>query len=185
MQGLEGENFKVGYAATAMPARLAIERGKWQEAAALKPAAGAPPEVGAVTVLARGIGAARLGKVQDATLESGKLREAESKLRAAGSNYWADQVSIQASEVDAWIAAAKGDGSAARKLMTKAADFEDSMEKLPLTPGPIVPAREQLGELLFADEAAWRRTRGFRGFAAAITRTEKCTVGSKDSGRAQ
>ena len=148
MRALQGASFKVGYAATAMPVRLAIERGKWQEAVALEPAEGAPPEVGAVAFWARGIGSARLGNLRDATFELGRLRETESKLRAAGKSYWADQVSIQASEVEAWIAAAKGDGLSAKKLMADAADFEDSMEKLPLTPGPIVPAREQLGELL-------------------------------------
>jgi len=148
MSGLQGKNFKVGYAATAMPVRLAIERGNWQDATALKSAEGTPPEVSAVAVWANAIGAARLGNAPDATVELSKLRESESKLRAAGTNYWADQVSIQSSEVEAWIAAAKGDSPSALKLMTKAADFEDSMEKLPLTPGPIVPAREQLGELL-------------------------------------
>ena len=33
-------------------------------------------------------------------------------------------------------------------LMRSAADDEDAVEKLPVTPGPIVPAREQLGYLL-------------------------------------
>ena len=33
-------------------------------------------------------------------------------------------------------------------LLRAAADAEDALEKLPVTPGPIVPAREQLGELL-------------------------------------
>ena len=148
MREVQSASFKVGYAATAMPVRLAVERGKWQEAAALNPAAGAPPEVSAVAVWARAIGSARLGKVQDATPELGRLRETESKLRAAGKSYWADQVSIEALEVEAWITAAQGDDPTAKKLLTRAADFEDSMEKLPLTPGPIVPAREQLGELL-------------------------------------
>jgi hypothetical protein len=32
--------------------------------------------------------------------------------------------------------------------MRSAADKEDAVEKLPVTPGPIVPAREQLGEML-------------------------------------
>ena len=32
--------------------------------------------------------------------------------------------------------------------MREAADNEDAIEKLPVTPGPIVPAREQLGSLL-------------------------------------
>ena len=37
---------------------------------------------------------------------------------------------------------------AGKDLMSQAADEEDSIEKLPVTPGPIVPAREQLGDLL-------------------------------------
>ena len=32
--------------------------------------------------------------------------------------------------------------------MRAAADDEDTIEKLPVTPGPIIPAREQLGDLL-------------------------------------
>jgi predicted Zn-dependent protease len=36
--------------------------------------------------------------------------------------------------------------------MRAAADAEDSLEKLPVTPGPIVPAREQLGRLLLAQQ---------------------------------
>jgi hypothetical protein len=192
MQGLQGANFKVGYAATAMPVRLAIEQEKWQEAAALKPAAAAPAEVSAVAVWARAISAARLGRAEDATAELAKLREAESKLRTAGSDYWADQVSIQATEAEAWIGQAKGDGSSARKLMTSAADFEDSMEKLPLTPGPIVPAREQLGELLLLMkqpgealqqfEAALQQAPGRRGAllgartAAELSKNEEKTV---------
>ena len=32
--------------------------------------------------------------------------------------------------------------------MRQASDEEDSVEKLPVTPGPILPAREQLGYLL-------------------------------------
>jgi hypothetical protein len=31
--------------------------------------------------------------------------------------------------------------------LRSAADDEDGIEKLPATPGPIIPAREQLGEL--------------------------------------
>ncbi|HEY6307373.1 MAG TPA: hypothetical protein VI488_13040 [Candidatus Angelobacter sp.] len=32
--------------------------------------------------------------------------------------------------------------------MKRAADEEDAVEKLSVTPGPVVPAREQLGDLL-------------------------------------
>ena len=34
--------------------------------------------------------------------------------------------------------------------MSASADEEDAIEKLPVTPGPIVPAREQLGYLLLS-----------------------------------
>jgi tetratricopeptide (TPR) repeat protein len=36
----------------------------------------------------------------------------------------------------------------AQRKKKRAADEEDAVEKLPVTPGPVVPAREQLGDLL-------------------------------------
>ena len=148
MQGLQGQNFKIGYAATAMPVRLAVEQGKWQDAAAMTPASSAAPEVAAVAVWARATGLARTGHVQEASAEVQRLGELEAALRKNGRDYWADQVKIQTAEAEAWVAAANKDFATARKRMTDAADLEDSVEKLPLTPGPIVPAREQLGDLL-------------------------------------
>jgi hypothetical protein len=53
-------------------------------------------------------------------------------------------------EAQAWRSAATGDGAAAIASMRSAADQEDAVEKLPITPGPVVPAREQLGELLLS-----------------------------------
>ena len=148
MSGLSGQRFKVGYAATAMPARFAVERSSWQEAAAIEPVNNAPPEVSAVTIWTRAIGLARLGRIEDASREVARLTETERQLRGSGNHYWADQVATQITEGNAWIALAKGDRASAKKLMASATDLEDSIEKLPLTPGPIVPAREQLGDLL-------------------------------------
>jgi tetratricopeptide (TPR) repeat protein len=148
MSGLQGQQFKVGYAATAMPVRLAVESSDWRAAGEIEPASSAPPEVNAVAVWAKAVGLARLGRAQDASSEREKLTATERQLRNGGRGYWADQVAIQIAETDAWIALAKGDGALARKRMTEAADLEDSIEKLPLTPGPIIPAREQLGDLL-------------------------------------
>jgi tetratricopeptide (TPR) repeat protein len=48
----------------------------------------------------------------------------------------------------AWSAQAEGETNEARNLLRKAADDEDGIEKLPVTPGPVIPAREQLGDLL-------------------------------------
>ena len=48
----------------------------------------------------------------------------------------------------AWIARGEGKTDEALRLMRAAADAEDATEKHPVTPGPIVPARELLGEML-------------------------------------
>ncbi len=148
MGNLQGEQFKVGYAATAMPVRLAVERRDWKAAADVTAAPSAPPEVTATAIWARAVASARLGHISDSSAEVDKLREIEGQLRAKGRDYWADQVAIQVAEGDAWIALAQGNGASAVKSMRAAAQLEDSIEKLPLTPGPILPAREQLGDLL-------------------------------------
>ena len=48
----------------------------------------------------------------------------------------------------AWSAQAANRPDEAASTLRSAADDEDGIEKLPVTPGPIIPAREQLGELL-------------------------------------
>ena len=158
LTGLPSQQFKVGYAATAMPVRYAVERKNWPEASKIKVVEGAPPQVTAVSVWARAIGFARDGNPSSPELAAARLASAKSEvqqlvkleqqLRTAGNLYWADQVAIQLAEANAWIALASGDQESAMRFLTTAADKEDSIEKLPLTPGPIVPAREQLGELL-------------------------------------
>ncbi len=50
-------------------------------------------------------------------------------------------------EVTAWAAQAANHPDEAAVILRGAADDEDGIEKLPVTPGPIIPAREQLGEL--------------------------------------
>jgi hypothetical protein len=145
---LNAGNFKIGYAATAMPVRYAVERGQWAEAAAIVPPDGAPPHVIAIAVWARGVGLARTGHASDARMEAAKLTQLEQQLRAVGNEYWAGQASIQQKEVAAWAAQADNKPQEAAALMRQAADEEDGIEKLPVTPGPIVPAREQLGDLL-------------------------------------
>ena len=59
-----------------------------------------------------------------------------------------DQVDIQRETVAAWIAAAEGKSDDALRQMRAAADHEDATDKHAVTPGPVVPARELLGEML-------------------------------------
>jgi len=149
MQNLNVGGFKTGYAATALPVRYIVERAQWAEAAEIAPPpASAPPQVAAIAVWARGLGLARSGHPAEAAGTIPELQRLQDSLRAAGNDYWATQVGIMKQEVKAWALQAQGKQQDAVALMREAADKEDSVEKLPVTPGPIIPAREQLGDLL-------------------------------------
>ena len=148
MTALETKEFKVGYAATAMAVRYAVERQQWTEAAQSRSAAGAQPQVTAIAAWARAVGLARGGNAAAARAEVNALRTYQEQLQAAGNIYWAAQVKFQFLEASAWVALADGKTEEAIALMRSAADEEDTVEKRPITPGPIVPAREQLGNLL-------------------------------------
>lgn len=148
MRNLRPDDFKVAYAATAMPVRYAVERERWDDAAVIATPEGAPPHVLAVAVWSRGMGLARSGHPTEARKELSRLNDLAGQFRQAGRDYWAAQASIQAREVGAWASLAEGKQEGAMAELRAAADQEDAIEKLPVTPGPIIPAREQLGDLL-------------------------------------
>ena len=141
-------DFKVGYSATAMPIRYMVERHDWAAAAGVVPPTAGPPHVIAIAVWAKGLGLARSGKPADARKQADELQKLADQLQTSGNAYWATQVRVMKREVMAWSAEAEHKPEEAVSLMRQAADEEDSVEKLPVTPGPIVPAREQLGNLL-------------------------------------
>jgi hypothetical protein len=170
------------YALSAMPARLALERGQWAEAAALVEVPGAPPALQAMTQFARALGAARgHGDLQAARADLAKLSAAFDTLTAAKQSYDAEQVDIQRKSVEAWILYAEGKTPEALALMQTAASLQDKTEKSAVSPGPIAPARElyaemlldakKLPEALAAFEAsATQEPRRFRGvYGAAKT----------------
>jgi tetratricopeptide (TPR) repeat protein len=149
MPAMQMDNFKIGYAAVAMPVRYIVERGQWSEAEKVAdPVEPALPHVVAIAVWARGMGFARNGRVREADKQIDRLRQIEARLRSSGNSYWATQVDIMRREIEAWSSQAANHPEVAAAILGKAADDEDAIEKLPVTPGPIVPAREQLGELL-------------------------------------
>jgi tetratricopeptide (TPR) repeat protein len=69
-------------------------------------------------------------------------------LAAKNDVYWAKQVDIERLAASAWASHAEGKQDEALSLMRSAAEEEDGTEKNAITPGPLKPAREQLGELL-------------------------------------
>jgi hypothetical protein len=147
------EHFVTGFALAAMPSRYALERGRWSEAGTLTLFGNEFPwsrfpQSEAVLVFARGLGAARAGDVAASRRDLDRLQVLRETLSAAKQPYWAEQVTIQHGVVSAWVARAAGKNDEALRLMRAAADAEDATEKHPVTPGPIVPARELLGEML-------------------------------------
>lgn len=154
---VEPPSFKVAYSFAAIPARYALERRQWSEAAKL------PLQPGSITNLswqdfrwaeahirlARAVGAARTGDTALAREEVKQLNEIREALGEVKEGYdWAKQVAIKQQMASAWLAFAEGKSEEAMREMRAAADLDDATDKHPVTPGSILPAREQLGELL-------------------------------------
>lgn len=148
MNNVGAGDFKSGYAATAIPVRIAVEQKHWDDAARIQPVPGSSQYVAAIAVWAGALGRTRGQHSSDVSQQAASLQQLETQLRVAGATYWATQVSVLQKEVMAWASQAAGNTQEAERLLRSAADEEDAIDKSPATPGPIVPAREQLGELL-------------------------------------
>ena len=152
------------FAMAAIPARYALERAAWAEAVALTPRASDFPHTEGMTYFARAVGAARLGRAAEARPAVDSLAAIEQRLVAKNEGYWGEQVRIQRLGAQAWLALAEGRRAEALTHMTEAAVREDATEKNAVTPGPLAPARELLGDMLMelgrpADALAeYRRT---------------------------
>jgi hypothetical protein len=138
----------VAYAYAAMPARLALERGAWQDAAglALHPAADAFPWgkytfAEAINAYARGIGAAMSGDAAAARSQAARLQTLRGATKVP---YWAQEIDIQSAVVSSLALCAEGKRAACLDGLRAAADREDASEKHVVTPGRLVPAREVL-----------------------------------------
>ncbi len=136
------------YALAAIPARYAIERNAWSQAAALQPRETPFPWVDAVTYFARGLGSALRGNPTAAAEDAEKLGRLRDALLASKDTYWAEQVAIQQLEATAWIALDEGRSSEALTALRDATNREDATDKAAVTPGPLKPARELLAEML-------------------------------------
>jgi tetratricopeptide (TPR) repeat protein len=171
------------YSRAAMPARYAVERGNWREAAQLQPTATQVPYTDAQTHFARALGAARSGDAAAAEKEASELARLQKALEAAKDPYWASEVEVQRLAVAGWVALVRGNADEAVKLMRAAADLEDRNEKSIVTPGRILPARELLGDMLLElkqpaqalkeyETSHVREPNRFRGYAGAARAAE-------------
>lgn len=155
------------YAVAAIPARYALERNDWAAAVALAPPQAPNAWADAVTHFARALGFAHLGKADEARAEATRLAEIREAVRGTNDSYWTDQVDIQRLGAEAWAAFAAGRRDEALRLMSEAATREDATEKAAVTPGPIKPARELLGDMLLAMK---RPAEAFTAYEATLAK---------------
>ena len=136
------------FAFAAIPARFALERGDWAAAAALTPQPSPYAFADAVTWYAKAIGAARSGDAAGTRAAMDALAGLKAKLVEQKETYWAEQAEIQRSAAAAWLAFVEGRRDEGLTGLRAAADLEDRTEKAAVTPGPLMPAREQVGDML-------------------------------------
>ena len=136
------------FAVAAIPARYALERGAWADAASLTPRQTTFPHTDAITHFARAIGAARSGNPKAAAADIERLATLRDTLKTMQDAYWAEQVDIQRQVALAWVTFAEGDRARAIDLLRAAAVAEDATDKSAISPGPLAPARELLGYML-------------------------------------
>ena len=150
--------FKTAFHLMSTQSRYALERRAWNEAASLVPREPATldwdrftwPE--AIARFARGLGAAHLGKVNEARAAGERLEELEAATRKAGEDLFARNIRMLRLELNAWLAHVGGQQDSSVALMREAAALEASTPKHAVTPGTTLPAHELLGDLLLEQD---------------------------------
>jgi predicted Zn-dependent protease len=164
------------YAMAAMPTRYAVERHRWDEAAALtlpqqrEFAWNLFPHAEAALVFGRALGAVRNGDIDAAMKDLNRLQELRANLIKANTEgtwqeYWVSQIENHRQMVTACIAYTQGRRDEALQILGAVADREDSTEWDPVMPGRIISARQLLGEM-FLD--ANHPTQALHAFEAAL-----------------
>lgn len=150
---VDEQNFSAAFAFSAIPVRYALERRQWADAQKISVhPQGFPfdkfPYAEANFHFGKAIGAARSGNPDAARLAMEKLGSLREEMLKRKDQYWADNIEIQRRQAEAWLLKAQGKKEEALKTMQSAAEMESATEKSPVTPGAIIPAYEQLGEML-------------------------------------
>jgi tetratricopeptide (TPR) repeat protein len=181
--------FSAAYALAAIPSRYALERNDWRSAAALEipkvPHWTSFPFMEALIEYAHALGRAHTGDLDGAREAIVRMQQLRDATKEAKFDYFKRHLELQTQAASAWIAYAEGKKDEAIEMLRRAADSEDILGKHPVSPGALVPIREQLGDLLLelgrpaeateAFQAALKiypgRFRGLYGAALAAEQT--------------
>src|SRR5437868_8683591 len=161
--------FSAAYALAAIPARYALERNAWSEAATLPvpelPHWSSFPFMEALIEYSHALGRAHTGDVEGARKAIDRMRQLRDSSTDPRLDYFKRQLDLQIQAASAWVTYSEGKKDEAVNLLRRAADAEDILGKHPVSPGALVPAREQLGDLLLKMD---RPKEAKREFEAAL-----------------
>ncbi len=138
----------------AMPARVAVEAHRWDEASRLEPRTPAwlPWEQArwaeGLIWYARGLGSIHRGNITAARDAERRLANLRDRATAEGDMGFATYIEIDRLILAGWIARHDVDDERAVELMESAAALEAGINKHPVTPGALLPPNEALGDLL-------------------------------------
>ena len=150
--------FTTAFSRASTAARFALERRDWKAAAALpvRTPDTLPwdkfPWAEGVAWFARGLGAAHMHDIAGTQAAVDRLAQLEEAASKSGEEIFTRNIRVLRLAASAWLAQARDDAPQARRLLTEAAELEAATPKHPVTPGPTLPAYEQLGDLLLEQE---------------------------------
>jgi tetratricopeptide (TPR) repeat protein len=144
--------FTAAYALAAIPARYALERNDWTGAAALAipnvPHWKSFPFMEALIEYAHALGRAHTGDLDGAEKAINRMRQLRDATKDSKFDYFKNHLDLQIKTASAWVTCVRGKPEEAVAVLRKMADAEDILGKHPVSPGALVPVREQLGGLL-------------------------------------
>jgi hypothetical protein len=180
---LDEAQFAAAYAFAASPARFALERHDWRAAAALEVKPAWFPwsqfrNAEALVHYARAIGEARVGDVVAARRSAEEIAAIRKAVPATRDYDWSGSLGAQWEAATALIAWAEGKKDEAFRLLRLAANHEDAVDKHPVTPGPLLPAREILADLLLENGAAPEALKEYEAVLKTAPRRRNATAGA-------
>lgn len=180
---LDENQFAAAYAFAAAPARWALERRDWKAAAALHVQPAWFPwdrfrNAAALVHYAKAIGAARAGDVAGARRSAEELAAIRKALPASRDYDWSGSIGAQWEAATALVAFGEGRKDVAVRLLRTAAEHEDAVDKHPVTPGALLPAREMLADLLLENGAMADALKEYEAVLKTAPRRFNATAGA-------
>jgi hypothetical protein len=180
---LDENQFAAAYAFAASPARWALERHDWRAAAALEIKPAWFPwdrfrNAEALVHYARAIGAARAGDLAAARRSTDEIAAIRKAMPATRDYDWVGSIGAQWEAATALIAWAEGKKALGMRMLDDAADDEDAIDKHPVTPGALLPAREMLADLILEDGNAAGALKEYEAVLKTAPRRFNATAGA-------